>query len=186
MRFLSLTALLTGLLVIDPHWITIDWTAPLEWLSSSRPEDAVAAIVRTVAIALAATQTGALATIWTAHALNSESLERIGRRLLVPVLRSAGPIALVVGSALPATASETRLPITPPPVRVVAEHTSDQPEFVVVRPGDSMWKIAAAHAPDETAPFWLRVVDLNRNRFVDVNLIHPGDEVLLPTVSPTG
>ena len=186
MRFLSLTALLAGLLAIDPHWIAIDWTTPLEWLSSSRPEDAVAAIVRTVAVALAATQTGALATIWAARALNSKTLEKIGRRLLVPVLRSAGPIALLVGSALPATASETRLPITLPAARVVAEHTLDQPEVVVVQAGDSLWKIAAAHAPDETAPFWLRVVDLNRNRFADVNLIHPGDEVLLPTVSPPG
>ena len=52
--------------------------------------------------------------------------------------------------------------------------------------GDSLWKIAAARAPDETAPFWLRVVNLNRNRFADVNLIHPGDEVWLPTVSPSG
>lgn len=186
LRLFSLTALIASLLAIDPHWITIDWTAPLEWLGRSRPEDAAAAIVRTVAIALAASQTGAIAIIRTAQALNSGTLERIGRRVLVPVLRSAAPIAIVAGSALPATASETRLPITPPTAQVVAEHVLDQPEVVVVRAGDSLWKIAATHAPHETAPFWLRVVDLNRSRFADVNLIHPGDQVLLPMVNPPG
>jgi nucleoid-associated protein YgaU len=186
LRLFSLAALLASLVAIDPHWITIDWTAPLEWLSSSRPEDALAAIVRTVAIALAASQTGAVTILWTAHALDSGTLERVGRRILVPVLRSAAPIALVAGSALPATASETRLPITPPAARVVAEEILYEPEVVVVRAGDSLWKIAAAHAPGEPAPFWLRVVDLNRTRFADVNLIQPGDEVLLPTVNPAG
>ena len=186
MRIFSLTALLASLVSIDPHWLTIDWKAPLEWLSSSRPEDAAAAVVRTGAIALVASQAAAIAILWTAHTLNSQTLERVGRRMLVSVLRSAAPIALVAASALPVTASETRLPITLPAARVVAENTFDQPEVVVVQAGDSLWKIAAAHAPDETAPFWLRVVDLNRNRFADVNLIHPGDEVLLPTVSPPG
>ncbi len=147
----------------------------------------MAAIVRTVAIALTASQAGAIAMLWIAQALNSGILERVGRRMLVPILRSAAPIALVAGSALPATAHETRLPITPPAVGVSAElHTFHRPEVVVVRVGDNLWKIAAAHAPKETAPFWLRVVEINRNRFADVNLIHPGDEVLLPTVNPPG
>jgi hypothetical protein len=30
------------------------------------------------------------------------------------------------------------------------------------------------------APYWQALVELNRDRFADVNLIHPGDEILLP------
>jgi nucleoid-associated protein YgaU len=181
LQFVSLTALLVGLVAIDPHWITIDWTSPLEWLGSSRPEDAFAALVRSLAITLAASQALAVGVVGTARALGSGTLERVGRRMLVPVLRSAAPIALVAGSALPATAAEARVPIAP--VGVTAAEI--RPDSVIVQPGDSMWTIAAAHSPNETASYWIRVVDLNRGRFADVNLIHPGDELLLPPINPT-
>ncbi len=63
----------------------------------------------------------------------------------------------------------------------------------LVRPGDSLWRIASehlearlGHAPsdDEVVPFWQRLIDLNRDRLVDpddADLILPGQELLVPS-----
>lgn len=71
----------------------------------------------------------------------------------------------------------------------------DEPATVVVRPGDNLWKLAARHlertgggpvpAPD-VAPYWRRVVEANRNRIRsgDPDLIYPGEEIVLPRISP--
>jgi hypothetical protein len=76
--------------------------------------------------------------------------------------------------------------------------SSDTPELslVVVAPGDNLWSLSAdalaratgrAHAAladDEIARYWIAVCNANRAtlRSGDVNLIHPGEVVLLPPV----
>jgi nucleoid-associated protein YgaU len=46
-----------------------------------------------------------------------------------------------------------------------------------------MWTIAAGRVDGDPSGYWLRLVDLNRDRFEDVDLIHPGDTVLLPPLN---
>lgn len=179
-RIFFLAPLVTVLLAIDPSWIVIDWAAPIDWIAGARPEDAAAGLVRLTAIALASSQLLALVALTTARAVGNGAVERATRRVLLPVLRTAAPIALAAGSALPAAASETRLPVALPLFIVQEADPAPPQSVVVVEPGDSMWTIAAAHTTGEVAPYWRLVVDLNRDRFRDVDLIHPGDEVLLP------
>jgi nucleoid-associated protein YgaU len=66
----------------------------------------------------------------------------------------------------------------------------------VVAPGEHLWGIAAAHlaarsgreasalAPEEIAPYWTRLcmVNAERLRSRDPNLVHPGEVVQLPAL----
>jgi hypothetical protein len=66
-----------------------------------------------------------------------------------------------------------------------------------VSPGDSLWSIAAARVagatgraparvPDsEVSGYWQRLCDANQGRLRsgDLNLIYPGEQVALPTMS---
>jgi nucleoid-associated protein YgaU len=178
-RFLSLVTILAGLVTIDPSWLVLDLRAPIRWIASSRPEDAAAGILRTVAIVGTAGQAAAMTLLAVGEILDSRTLQRIARRALLPMLRGAAPIAIIAGTALPA-AAETRLPITPPAARTAVEQEAADPGRVRVQTGDSMWTIAADHAEGDVAPYWQALVELNRDRFADVNLIRPGDEILLP------
>lgn len=56
----------------------------------------------------------------------------------------------------------------------------DAAEFAhyTVKPGDSLWAIAKQHGLDPQV-----VINLNRANFADINLIHPGDTVVLPMAS---
>ena len=67
------------------------------------------------------------------------------------------------------------------------------PDTIVytVRPGDSLWSIAAAHiaqegegppSPTQIVPLWQQVIALNQERLrsTDPDLIFPGEEILLP------
>ena len=103
----------------------------------------------------------------------------------MPVLRRAAPLALVVGTAIPAAAVDHRLPVIPPPPDEGTTGSIGAP-MVVVQPGDSMWRIAAHHTNGAVAPYWLDLVGLNRARFTNVDLIHPGDTVLLPRFDSKG
>jgi nucleoid-associated protein YgaU len=179
-RLLSLITVLAGLVAIDPPWIVLDIGDPIQWIASSRPDDALAGILRAAAILGTAGQAAAMTLLVIGRMLDSRIIQRIARRALLPVLRGAAPIALIAGTALPA-AAETRLPITPPTARTVAEQAVDPVRLRVrVERGDSMWTIAADHTEGDVAPYWRALVELNRDRFADVNLIHPGDEILLP------
>jgi hypothetical protein len=62
---------------------------------------------------------------------------------------------------------------------------------VVVRPGDDLWRLAAARlqtalgrtaTASEIGPYWVEVVDANRARLRsgDPDLIFPGEELWLP------
>ena len=185
-RVALLLVMFVSLAFLDPAWAVVDWSDPLVWLLEARTEDAVAGGLRSLAMVVAGSQLAALGLLGLGHLLGSGATQRLAARVLLPVFTRAAPLALIAGTALPATASEARLPIAPP----VAEHRVDlltaAGRIVVVASGDSMWTIAADHAPGDVDAFWHTVVELNRQRFEDVDLIHPGDFVLLPPVSPTG
>jgi hypothetical protein len=151
------------------------------------------------------------------HALGPPVLRYVGPAG-PPVLRDAGPptAPTVPGrpqepttvpapppaprSALPPTPPSARPP-TPPPARPTARARSLPPaepsgrigRWWTVRPGDSLWSIAAAslsgawgRPPDAAhlARYWWQVVAANRARLpnpADPNLLFPGDRVIVPT-----
>jgi nucleoid-associated protein YgaU len=184
-RLLLLVALYLGLVALNPAWVVIDWGAPIAWLSTAPTEDAAAAVLRAVALALTGSQIIALGVLGLSTLAGGGRLERAARRALLPIFRGAGPIALIAGTALPVAAMEAHLPITPPPVtRVIDIPDADVvSNGVTVRPGDSMWTIAAGRVEGDPSVYWRRLVDLNRDRFENVDLIHPGDTVLLPPLN---
>lgn len=184
-RLLLLVALHLGLLGLNPSWVVIDWAEPVTWLSAAPPEDAIAALLRSMAVVLTGSQITALVLVGLFTVTGNGRLEHTARRALLPILRAAGPVALVAGTALPAAAIETRIPISPPPAtQVVDLPVAPVPHGVVtVLPGQSMWTIAARQVDGDPSSYWRRLVDLNRNRFEDVDLIHPGDTVLLPPLN---
>lgn len=183
-RIILLAAVCSGLIALDPGWILVEWS--VDWIASSRPEDVIAALLRLVAVWLTGSQVAALSVVAIAERVGNGSLERLARRALLPVLRGAAPIMLVAGSALPAAAGDVRVPFSPPTAeRTVSIDAVRSPlapvgSSVVVEAGDSMWTIAADNTDGDVGAYWRRVVDMNRDRFADVNLIHPGDEILLP------
>lgn len=94
-----------------------------------------------------------------------------------------------------------------PPVDEVGEDDVPQPDRAVridgtvehtvkVQRGDHLWSLSEQHlenvlgrsslAEHEIAPYWVRVIDLNRSRIRSGNpdLIYPGEIVLLPSVIP--
>lgn len=83
---------------------------------------------------------------------------------------------------LPAESRTPPTPATAPPV-------TTEPAGVVVRPGDSLWSIAAAHLPAgasaaDVAAEWPRWWDANRAVVgTDPDLVHPG-QVLVPPADP--
>jgi hypothetical protein len=66
----------------------------------------------------------------------------------------------------------------------------------ITAPGDSLWTIAASRLAQgtgrdtaslttvEVTHYWVRLCDLNRSRLRsgDMNLIYPGEAIVLPTV----
>lgn len=92
---------------------------------------------------------------------------------------------------MPAPAPPDRTTIRTPPPAAAPEAPTD-PARIVVVPGDSLWSIAERttstrlghRARDhETAPYWRTLIEANRHRLVDPSdpdLIHPGQELLLP------
>ncbi|MEX2423398.1 MAG: hypothetical protein WD990_05415 [Acidimicrobiia bacterium] len=184
-RLFLLVALHLGLLALNPAWVIIDWAEPGAWLSAAPPEDAVAALLRTMAVALTGSQITALLAVGLFTLTGNGRLEQAARRALLPVFRVAGPVALVAGTALPATAMEARIPISPPPAVQVVDLPASPVghDAVIVLPGQSMWTIAAARVDGDPSRYWRRLVDLNRDRFEDVDLIHPGETVLLPPLN---
>jgi hypothetical protein len=81
-----------------------------------------------------------------------------------------------------------------------SSHTEVVVSTVEVAPGDNLWAIAAsaiarstgrdvgAVPDDEIAPYWHLVCDRNRDRLYsgDVNLILPGEDVMLPPLADGG
>lgn len=154
-----------------PSWMSVDWSNPVAWAAQAPMEDVAAAIARLAALGLAWCHLGRVAI---AHLA-------LQPKIRLPRAAVAVGVALA-GMASPAAAGEARLPVTPPDtIRPLAEAV-----WAIVERGDSMWTIAEDHAAGDVAPFWRRVVEVNRARFADVDLIHPGDRILLPAVGPEG
>lgn len=79
----------------------------------------------------------------------------------------------------------------------VAVGEAEDPGAVVVEPGDHLWKISEdelarrlgrSAGPDEVTPYWLSVIDANRDSLHsgDPDLIFPGELITLPSPSPAG
>lgn len=196
-RIAVLVVLFIAMHTLDPTWMRVEWSDPVGWLTDADPLDATAALLRIACLVLLGTQLLGIVLVGTGLALRSGTLAAVGRRMLVPVLRGAAPVLVAAGTTLPAAAATpVRIPITPPGITVEAVATSPSRHLrppvatasrvavgsdqVVVEPGDSMWVIATRHTDGPTTPYWVRLVDLNRARFADVDVIHPGDVVLLP------
>jgi hypothetical protein len=88
-------------------------------------------------------------------------------------------------------------PAPPPPTTAPLPDASTLASEVIVAPGDSLWELAATRVAttsgrpravvddDEIGPYWLRVCEENRNRITsgDLNLIVPGERVVLPPLT---
>ena len=100
----------------------------------------------------------------------------------------------------PTTPATTRPTTTPAIARVPAAPTSSigtRDSAVVVAPGDNLWSLAAAQLAattgraratldnGEIARYWVVVCDANRARVRsgDVNLIYPGELIVLPALT---
>jgi hypothetical protein len=100
----------------------------------------------------------------------------------------------------PPSTTSTRPPALAPmpaaPVPESAPRAPQQSSVYVVQPPDNLWTIAAQRVADATgrpvvrlgereiAVYWLKVCDANRDRIPsgNLNLIHPGETVILPPV----
>jgi LysM repeat protein len=93
-----------------------------------------------------------------------------GLGLLLGVLIAVGGLATVV--APPASQAADPAPAG------VAGGQPDQPRVAVVRPGDTLWSVAARHLPSQD-PVGM-IEEIRRlNRLPD-HTIHPGQELILP------
>ena len=88
-------------------------------------------------------------------------LTRRGRLVVLVLLLLTNTVAGV----LLATASRAAAPQGPPPA-------------VVVAPRDTLWSIAARHAPDRAVPEV--VAEIRELNGLTANEIHPGDRLVLP------
>lgn len=159
----------------------------------------------------------------------SRGMPTRGQRWIWPPARrlveQALGAALLVGAATPALASAPPPPgLAPPAVTVPAPSSGaalpmvgveerPTPGFeiatsrptpgarITVRPGDSLWRLAAAAlgaahgvdgdrlTPEAVTPYWLDVVSANRQRLRsgDPDVIHPGEVIDLPSLpAPSG
>lgn len=180
----------------EAPWAQVPAGGLTTWLSSA-PADAVAAGARIGALGLclwlAATTTAYLM----AAVLRRRGLRARLRRLTLPAVRDAIDRAVATGVAggllavpgLPAPGAGppgpgAEVPAPPPAATAPAEPAAAA--VYVVRPGDSLWSIAARQAgtsdPDVVAGQWRRVVQAARGqlRSGDPDLIHPGERLTLP------
>jgi nucleoid-associated protein YgaU len=114
----------------------------------------------------------------------------------------AGEVYPLPADGEPTTTAPTEsLGDLPTPIATRPPATSPEPQphgesaTVVVESGDNLWTLAARHlehsghraeSAEEIAPYWMMVVEANRDRIRsgDPDLIYPGEEILLPRISP--
>lgn len=102
-----------------------------------------------------------------------------------------GYVPVPAGDGAPPATTTTTLPVRRPD-RIVAPPTRETTHRV--RPGEHLWGIASVHLATasgrpslragDIAPYWRRLVDANtgRIRSGDPDLIHPGEELVLPDI----
>jgi hypothetical protein len=208
----------------------VAWGAFGDWLRSTDPVDAVAALVRVVALAatgwlLAVTLACALVDLaappTTPRGLHAQvrratprAIRRVvDRALLVavvgiaavpPAARAAAP-GVRDGRAAPTPVVQTLPTAATAPGTAIAANAPAAPAAgvslgattVTAAPGDDLWRLAAARlaaatnrpraalADAEIARYWLTVCAANRAlvRSGDVNLVYPGEVLVLPAVA---
>lgn len=102
------------------------------------------------------------------------------------------PVPDPVGAAAPPDPGDTAAtPVEGPPAPDGAGDSARGASTVVVQPGDSLWSLSAHRLAQvlgrpprdpELAPYWVATVESNtgRLRSGDPDLIHPGEQVVLP------
>lgn len=157
------------------------WAA---WLAGRTEAEAVVALLRLVVVVLAS------------YLLLVTALALLARPVLptpafVRALVGAAAIGVLV--AAPASAAPSRAPPElrlldapvagpaprPPPAAPVAVSGS-----WVVQPGDHLWSIAARTAPGDVVRYWVQLVEANRDRLPDPDLVLPGQVLVLPDYGP--
>jgi nucleoid-associated protein YgaU len=182
---LSWTALVAGLLVGAVQVGTGPLSAPpaspsawSTWLASRTEAEAVMALLRLVVVALAA-----YLLLVTALALVAPPV------LPTPAFLRAlvGTAAIGVLAAAPASATSSRVPpelrlLDPPAAAPVPPPGPAPPPrgTWVVEPGDHLWSIAERTAPGDVVRYWLALVEANRDRLADPDLVLPGQVLVLP------
>lgn len=174
------------------------------WLATTPPQDAIASLLRLVALGctwwllagtglhLAARLTRipglVRATRWTTPQAVRRLIDRAVALSFVATL-AGGSAALAGGGPPPVplpvvSPQPAPMPAAPPAQRPPDHHT--------VRAGDNLWSIAAGHLADRgitlsngrIAPYWRDLVQENRAtlRSGDPDLIFPGETVSLPPI----
>ena len=151
------------------------WSA---WLGTRSEAEAVMALARLVVVGLAA------------YLLLVTALAVVAR----PVLPTPAFVRVLVGTAAvgvlaaaPASATTSRVPpelrlLDPPAAASVPPPAPALPPrgTWVVQPGDHLWSIAERSAPGDMLRYWLALVEANRDRLADPDLVLPGQVLVLP------
>lgn len=184
------------------------------WLAATEPASAVVALLRLAALATASWLLVAtlLCLVATATGGGSRPPTRLCGRCVRRLVATALGTSLALAPVVPAAAAETRPPVLPSEVPVLrwlppdappdpppaaAPQSSPAPPAPVhlVQPGEHLWSVAAqtlaaARArpvpTTEVAAYWRRVVEQNRSRLADPDLVHPGFAVQLPPLPAPG
>jgi nucleoid-associated protein YgaU len=165
-----------------------DWPA---WLADRTPVEAGFAIVRMGAVLAAwqltaTTAFGAFARLLGSRRLTG-ALDRVTAAPLRGLLSAAFGLGLATTTLTGSTAAFAG-PVRPPSAETMVRD-GGAPTTWSVRPGDSFWRIAhdveaAAddHEPSdaEVAAFWLKLMDANRDRFRDPDVIYPEQRFDVP------
>lgn len=189
----------------------VDLAGWRRWLMSTPPQDAVASVLRLVAMGCAWWLVAATALSLAARLSRIPSLVRAARwttpsaiRLLVERAVALSFLATVAGGGaafaggappvpIPIPAPLFPAPPSPgPAVQRVPAPGQTPPQRHTVEKGDNLWSIAARHlagngaavAERRVAPYWRDLVQQNRGglRSGDPDLIFPGETVSLPPV----
>ena len=206
---ITLMSLLAVVRLLSIPWLRIPTRDVAGWLSQADPETIAAALlvhgamaaVLAMAVSVVSSLPRALLGLPpAARALASRWRPRV-RRLtnrvavgtitltsLLPQLAAAREQSpgLPIADAVDRTVSPGYLLLSP-----VDAHRSAHVDSIRVEPGDTLWAIAANHlergtrrepSAAEISRHWRAIIDLNidRLRSGDPDLIHPGEDILLP------
>jgi hypothetical protein len=105
----------------------------------------------------------------------------LGSSLLLTSLVGAGLLVVATGLVAPPDAPPAAPPAAPaatPAGRPVPAAERAEPAVAVVRPGDTLWSVAARHRPSRDA--YGTIEEIRRLNGLHGHTVHPGQELLLP------